>query len=65
MRFIAAFKSADSALDYALALQKNTGHPQIQIRAGIHIGPMPVEEGDVFGGTVNFASRVVGSIKGA
>ncbi|MDQ1261992.1 MAG: Guanylate cyclase protein [Euryarchaeota archaeon] len=46
-------------------LQKNTGHPQIQIRAGIHIGPMHVEEGDVFGGTVNFASRVVGAFKGA
>ena len=25
---------------------------------------MHVEEGDVFGGTVNFASRVVGAIKG-
>ena len=48
-----------------MAFQKNTGHPQIQIRAGIHNGPMQVEEGDVFGGTVNFASSVVGSIKGA
>ncbi len=63
--FMAAFKSADAALDYARALQRNTGHPQIQIRAGIHIGPMHVEEGDVFGGTVNFAARVVGAIKGA
>lgn len=26
---------------------------------------MYVEESDVFGGTVNFASRVVGSVKGA
>ena len=26
---------------------------------------MDVEEGDVFGGTVNFAARVVGAIKGA
>jgi class 3 adenylate cyclase len=26
---------------------------------------MHVEDGDVFGGTVNFASRVVGAIKGA
>lgn len=41
------------------------GHPQIQIRADIHIGPKHVEEGDVFGGTVNFAARVVVSIKGA
>ena len=63
--FMAAFKSADAALDYAVAFQRNTGHPQIQIRAGIHIGPMHVEEGDVFGGTVNFAARVVGSIKSA
>ncbi|MFZ3149900.1 MAG: TIR domain-containing protein [Methanothrix sp.] len=63
--FMAAFKSADAALDYSRALQWKTGHPQIQIRAGIHIGPMHVEEGDVFGGTVNFASRVVGAFKGA
>lgn len=63
--FMAAFKSVDSALDYARALQKSTGHPQIKIRAGIHIGPMHVEENDVFGGTVNFAARVVGTIKDA
>jgi class 3 adenylate cyclase/GTPase SAR1 family protein len=62
--FMAAFKSADIALDYAMELQRNTGHQLIQIRAGIHIGPMQIEEGDVFGGTVNFAARVVGSIKG-
>jgi class 3 adenylate cyclase len=29
------------------------------------IGPMHVEEGDVFGGTMNFAARVIGSFKGA
>jgi class 3 adenylate cyclase len=63
--FMAAFKCVDAALDYAVALQSNTGHPQVQIRAGIHIGPMQVEEGDVFGDTVNFAARVVGTIKGA
>jgi class 3 adenylate cyclase len=63
--FMAAFKSADAALDYALALEQNTGHPQVQIRVGIHIGSMQVEEGDVFGGTVNFAARVIGAIKGA
>jgi len=63
--FMAAFKSADAALDYAMAFQRNTGHSQIQIRAGIHIGPMHVEESDVFGGTANFAARVVGSIKDA
>jgi class 3 adenylate cyclase len=63
--FMAAFKCAEGALDYALALLSSTGHPQVQIRAGIHIGPMNVEEGDVFGGTLNFAARVVGAINGA
>jgi class 3 adenylate cyclase len=63
--FMAAFRSVEKALDYARALQSKPGHAQIQIRAGIHIGPMSVEENDVFGGTVNFAARVVGAIKGA
>jgi len=31
--------------------------------AGIHIGPIHVEEGDVFGGTVNFTARVAGAIQ--
>ena len=62
--FMAAFRSADAALNYAMALQKDTGHPQIRVRAGIHVGPLQVEEGDVFGGTVNFAARVVGKFKG-
>ena len=63
--FMVAFKSVDAALDYARGLQGNTGHRSIKIRAGIHIGPMHVEESDVFGGTVNFAARVVGAIKDA
>lgn len=63
--FMAAFRSVEKALDYARELQANPGHPQLQIRAGIHIGPMQVEENDVFGGAVNFAARVVGAIKGA
>lgn len=63
--FMAAFKCVASALDYARALQKNTGHPQVQIRAGLHIGPMQVEESDLFGGTVNFAARVIGAITDA
>lgn len=63
--FMAAFKNVDSALDYARALHEKTGHSKVKIRAGIHIGPMQVEEEDVFGGTVNFAARVVNAIKDA
>ncbi|MBF0283959.1 MAG: hypothetical protein HQL51_05820 [Magnetococcales bacterium] len=62
--FMTAFKSVGAALDYALALRKSTGHPKVQIRAGIHIGTMGVEENDVFGGTVNFAARVGGFFHG-
>src|SRR2546423_3449311 len=62
---MAAFRGAGDALDYARALHEDTGPPLVRIRAGIHIGPMQVEESDVFGGTVNFAARVVGAIKGA
>ncbi len=63
--FMVAFRSATLALDYARALKGNTGHPELQIRAGIHVGSMLVEEGDVSGGTVNFAARVIGAIEGA
>lgn len=63
--FMTALKCVSAALDYARALPTNTGHPHLRIRAGIHIGPMRVEEGDVFCGTVNFAARVVGAIKNA
>jgi class 3 adenylate cyclase len=62
--FMAAFRSADAALDYSQALQANTGHPQVQVRAGIHVGPIDVKEGDAFGGTVNFAARIVSAFQG-
>jgi class 3 adenylate cyclase len=62
---MAAFRSVAAALDYARALCGDRGPPQLRIRAGIHIGPLQIEEGDVFGRTVNFAARVVGAIKGA
>jgi class 3 adenylate cyclase len=63
--FMTVFKDACAALDYARALHAHTGHPQVRTRAGIHIGPMRVEEGDVFGGTVNFAARVIGAVQDA
>jgi WD40 repeat protein/class 3 adenylate cyclase/GTPase SAR1 family protein len=61
---MAAFRSVAAALDYALALCADPGEPELRLRAGIHIGPLQIEEGDVFGRTVNFAARVVGAIKG-
>jgi WD40 repeat protein/class 3 adenylate cyclase len=59
-----AFRSVEKALDYAMALHNEPGNSHIKIRAGIHIGPMQIEENDVFGSAVNFAARVVESITG-
>jgi len=62
---MAGFRSVAAALDYARALCADPGPPELRLRAGIHIGPLQIEEGDVFGRTVNFAARVVGAIKRA
>lgn len=59
---MAAFRSVAAALDYARALCADPGPPELRLRAGIHIGPLQIEEGDVFGRTVNFAARVVAAI---
>jgi class 3 adenylate cyclase len=63
--FMTAFRSVAAALDYARALQRDPGRPELQVRAGIHIGSMDVEHSDVFGTAVNFAARVVGAMEGA
>lgn len=62
--FMVAFFSVEKAFDYARTLQSNSGHSKIQIRAGIHIGPMNVEEDDVRGKTVSVADRITKAING-
>jgi class 3 adenylate cyclase/GTPase SAR1 family protein len=63
--FMVAFRTAVQGFNFALELHHDTGHEKVQIRAGIHVGPVQVEEEDAFGGMVNFAARVVGHAKGA
>lgn len=53
-----AFHSSSAALDFAIALSEETGDKSITIRAGIHIGPVEVSMGDVFGQHVSMAARV-------
>ena len=61
---IAAFRTAVDALDYALALHADAGHPKIRIRAGIHVGPIVIEQNEPHGTTVNYTARVVSVAKG-
>ena len=59
-----AFHSVDEALDFAISFRSTPGDRHLQIRAGIHLGALQVEGDDVFGGTVDFAARVVAAING-
>jgi class 3 adenylate cyclase len=59
-----AFHSAADALDFSLALHRQTGHDSVRIRVGIHIGPMEVTSHDAFGQQVSMAARVEAKAKG-
>ncbi|HYP00691.1 MAG TPA: adenylate/guanylate cyclase domain-containing protein, partial [Pyrinomonadaceae bacterium] len=60
---MAAFHNAAAALDFALSLERQTGHESVRIRAGIHIGPVEVAAGDAFGQQVSMAARVEAKAK--
>lgn len=62
---MAVFRAAADALDFALAIHEEPGDRRIQVRAGIHVGPVSVDDGDVYGTTVNYAARVASSAAGA
>jgi class 3 adenylate cyclase len=56
--YMAAFRTADAALRFALAFRQNTGDPRIGIRVGIHVGQVRIREGDIYGLMVNYAARL-------
>lgn len=62
---MAAFRTASEVLDFALDFFSNTGDSRVQIRVGIHVGPISIEQNDAFGITVNYAARVESMSKGA
>jgi class 3 adenylate cyclase len=63
--FMIAFRTAVDALNFCVELRDETGHLEVAIRAGIHVGPVHIEEEDAFGNMVNYAARVIGHIQGA
>jgi class 3 adenylate cyclase len=56
--YMVAFKTADAALRFALAFRQGTGDPLIAIRVGIHVGPVRIWDGDIYGLVVNYAARL-------
>jgi tetratricopeptide (TPR) repeat protein len=56
---MARFSSALDAVRCAIEIQSATAnHLDAQIRAGIHLGDITIENGDIFGDGVNIASRL-------
>ena len=55
---MAAFRNASYALDFALELDRETGHELVLTRAGLHVGQVEVSRIDAFGSEVTIAARV-------
>jgi WD40 repeat protein/class 3 adenylate cyclase len=59
---MAAFRTANQALDFARLALYAPGSDELVTRAGIHVGPVRIGDEDAFGSMVNYSARVVGSI---
>ncbi|MBV9825364.1 MAG: adenylate/guanylate cyclase domain-containing protein [Alphaproteobacteria bacterium] len=62
---MAVFRSVDAAFDYACALHADPGSPDLEIRAGIHTGPVEItEDNDIHGRNADYGGRVIHAIPG-
>ena len=61
---MAGFRTVAEAVEFSLEFQMDPGDERIKIRAGVHVGPVFIEEEDAFGIMVNYASRVVDMARG-
>jgi class 3 adenylate cyclase len=56
--FLLVFRTAGQALSVGLELASDAGHERLEARVGLHVGPVSIRSGDVFGQAVDFASRI-------
>ena len=57
--FLMAFHAAVPAVDFAGGVVRDPGDPGLRVRAGVHVGPVVVEDGDVQGAAVSYAARLM------
>lgn len=55
---LAEFPSAAGAILAAAAIQRALRDDPVRLRAGVHVGDVAVQEGDLFGDAVNIAARL-------
>ncbi len=56
--FLAAFQTAGKALDFALDIHQDTGHPNVKLRGGIHMGQVSFFADEPYGNNLNFLARI-------
>ena len=56
---LAIFGNAANAYRFAAALIRDSGHPQLDLRAGVHYGKVQAHDGRVVGRSVHVAARVM------
>lgn len=61
--FFVAFRTAIEAFDFAICLRDDTGHPKVNIRVGVHVGAVRLEDDDAHGNNVNFTKRIMDQAK--
>jgi class 3 adenylate cyclase len=62
--YMAAFRTAVDAFQFAWQFYNDTSDPQIRIRIGIHVGQVRIVENDTYGLMVNYTSRVQHALRG-
>lgn len=62
--FMLTFPWAHAAVDFGRDLQHVFSAGLVRVRAGVHVGPVVEEDGDIFGTTVNVAARVSAAARG-
>lgn len=58
------FRNASDTIEFLVEFRRNTGDSIVKIRQVAHIGPVTLEENDVFGRHVNLCARVQGKADG-